>query len=413
VTNQTRFPYLLEDMVVVLMRCMSDPPRLKADHVSFLKKDEDKLAAKLISIPDHISAIFPLSGKDRLAEAVRFLFNLRLATKAGMSSKNMNLVISELGHKWLNSPTDKKLELIIVGLCEARAKGDLAYINTFKFASAPIPLMVKRSVYNPDQDLVDAYSSLEPAAFYTLDEFLTHQVKQNNPLVNVMKESGRASITIGHDHFIRSDAELEVIWADYLKAFAVNRLFALGCISFGYTGGGAIAVSLSSAGQFMIGQCSEFSYAAGGSDKVAIVQPDFDIIFLAPSPAIESKFTPFAERIASGIGVLFKLTRKSVMHAASVEMGPDGVISILNEHSMQPIPENVEKEIRGWFGQCKYVEARETYLVKCPDNATLMRVLEVAGTEVSVVSDVVLELRDVKRKLPFLKLLRENGIFLA
>ncbi len=412
INNPTNYPYLLEDMVVVLMRCMSSPPKLKSDHVSFLKKVEQELSSNLVSIPEHIGSKCEMTAGDRITEAVRFLINLKLAVKSGMSSKSMSLVISELGHKWLNSSTAKKLELIHVGLRGAKEKASFAFINAFKFALSPIPLIIENSDFIPDQFLVDAFSAIEAEDGYDFDDFINFHAKQNNPLLKIAEEKSRRCITIGFDHRIRSDQELEFIWAEYLKSFMITRLFALGALSFGSTDNGQLAFSLNQPALFLFEQTDEFKYSDANNDKVVIVQPDFEVIFLAPSPAIESKFNPFAQRIGSGLGVLFKITKQSILHAASIEMTAEDVLEVINSSSLQPAPDNVRTEITNWFGQCRYFEARETYLVKCPDLSTARRILEVAGREVTPISDTVFELKDIRRKITFLKLLKENGIFL-
>ena len=412
ITNKVRFPYLLEDMVIVLMRCLAEPPRLKTDHVSFLKKVEEQLSNQLVEIPPHLSGHFQTSNTERLAEAVRFLFNLHLTTKAGLSSKSMNLVITEFGHKWLNSSTEKKLETIYSGLCEAKRTRRIAYINTFKFSPCPIPLMVRREDFEPTSDLIKAFGSLVVDEYILFDQFIDHQVKVCNPLRAIAADSGFASITIGHDHFVKSTGEVDLIWADYLKNFLFTRLFALGAVTFASGDNGQLALALNTAGSYLLGLSETFSYADSNSDKILIVQPDFDIVFLAPSPVVESKLTPFAQRLSSGIGVLFKITRASIMAAASVEMTADDVLFTLAEHCLQPVSSNVEIEIRGWFDQCSYFEGHETYIIKCPDHTTMMRVLEIAGSLVTPISDTVLELNDLKRKLTCLKLLKDNGVFL-
>ena len=412
ISNKICFPYLLEDMIVVLMRCLSEPPRLKADHVTFLKKVEQQLCSQLVELPPQVMGNFSIYGNERITEAVKFLFNLKLTTKAGMSSKSMNLVISELGHKWLNSSTEKKLETIYIGLHNAQQKSRIVYINTFKFAPSPIPIMLKRSEYDPTTDLMNAMTGFDDKCFVNFDEFIKEQVTTNNPLVKYATEHNIASITIGQDHFIRDKAELHLIWADYIKTFLYTRLFSLGGLTFGFDENGHLMLSLNKSGLFLVGVSDKFSYNDTSSEKIIIVQPDFDVIFLAPSPTVESRISQFADKIGSGIGVLFKITKSSIMRAATIEMTYSDVMSILSEYSIQTVSENVEIEIKNWFSQCRYFVGRETYLIKCPDKPTMMRILEVAGTQVTPLSDVILELKDPTQKIPFLKLMKNNGIFL-
>jgi len=411
-TNVVRFPYLLEDMALVLRRAMSEPPRLKSDHVTFLKKVEDELSDMLVELPPHLLELFPQSGKERLTEAVHFLINARLATKAGMSSKSMSLVISELGHKWLNSTIEQKLEVVFAALKASRARVGVSYIKSFEFAPCPVPLMVNRRDVDLSDDLINVYSHLKPEVVVGYNSFIDEQVADGNPLALIAERSGLNSISIGANHYLRRPEELAVIWRDYLRSFMFQRLFALGCISFGTDSGGQLAFMFHSAGSYLLGGAESLEFEEQGADKVLIVQPDFDVVFLRPSPAVESRLTPFAERIGSGLGVLFKITRQSIMHAASLEMEADEVLEILQLYSLQPVSANVESEIRCWFGQCCYIKGSEAYVVTCPDHSTLMRIVEVAGGQVTVVSDTVLVLPDVRQKVPFLKMLKGNGIFL-
>ncbi len=88
----------------------------------------------------------------------------------------------------------------------------------------------------------------------------------------------------------------------------------------------------------------------GGSpaDTPLIVQPNFEIVFLAPSPAAEAELGRFCERIGREIGVLFRISRQSLQRAGTAGMGAEEVIALLTRRSRNPLPANVQHEIRGW-----------------------------------------------------------------
>ena len=411
-TDSVCFPYLVEDMAVILMHCLSSPPKLKSGHCQFLKKDEQKLSGELVDISLYLTNHFAVTSEERIADGVNFLLNLGLATKSGMTSKSMSLVITELGHKWLNSTTDKQLETIYTGVIKAKSISRISYINNFKYATTPIPLMVCREEYCPVSDIINSFTMLSNTTGLNFDFFIREQVKSNNPLIKLAEKHGLSAITIGNTQFVRSKSELEFIWADYLKAFSFNRLFALGGLSLSFDDKGLLFVAINDAGRFLIGMCDTFTYSSSFENKVFIVQPDFDIIFIAPSPAVESKLSPFCDRVGSGIGVVFRISKRSIMNGASIGLTEEDVINTLEENSLQALSDNVRQEIVSWFGQCCIFEGAEVYIMKCPDNTTMLRILEIGGSEVTSISDTFIQLNNISRKVPFLKKLSANGIFL-
>ncbi len=75
------------------------------------------------------------------------------------------------------------------------------------------------------------------------------------------------------------------------------------------------------------------------------------------------------------------------------------------------LPPNVQREISGWFAQCRLASLRPTVLIRCPDADTAARVLEAAGNKAIRITDTTLELLDRKAQSPLLRKLREIGIF--
>ena len=93
--------------------------------------------------------------------------------------------------------------------------------------------------------------------------------------------------------------------------------------------GDRISFRLTDVGRYILGLAGDFSYrpekSAGGE---IVVQPNFEIVFLSPSPLAEAMLARFAERLPSaargrrGIGALFKITRAAI-YAATYNRSPE------------------------------------------------------------------------------------------
>jgi hypothetical protein len=87
-----------------------------------------------------------------------------------------------------------------------------------------------------------------------------------------------------------------------------------------------------------------------GAASELVVQPNFEIVFLSPSAAAEAVLGRFCERVGREVGVLFRLTRQSLLRAAAAGLETEQVLATLTQGSRNPLPPNVEHEIRGWMG---------------------------------------------------------------
>ena len=142
-----------------------------------------------------------------------------------------------------------------------------------------------------------------------------------------------------------------------------------------------------------------------------MVQPNFDVVFLAPSPATEVVISRFAERRGRRVGVLFQITKQSTLIAASAGLAAEQVIESLRQVCANELPANVEREIRGWFALCRRIEMRPAIVIRCPDEDTAARVRSVGKGKVRSISETVLELSEPKQKTQFVRKLRGMGIF--
>src|SRR5207253_7157376 len=130
-------------------------------------------------------------------------------------------------------------------------------------------------------------------------------------------------------------------------------------------------------------------------------------VFLAPSSKAESEIARFSERKGRRLGMLFKLTRQSILAAGAAGLTGERVLEILREHCSGEIPGNVEFEISGWSSQFRQITIRPALLIQCPDEATSDRVVEAAGSRVMRLTATMLELQDTKAQGALVRKLRE------
>jgi hypothetical protein len=177
-------------------------------------------------------------------------------------------------------------------------------------------------------------------------------------------------------------------------------------------GGGGVAFALTAVGRYLLGGADDFEYAAAADGEV-VVQPDFEIVFLSAAPRVEAELARFAERTGTGgVGALFRITKPSVLRAAEQGLPADRMLKMLAEVSRTPVPANVARQVRDWFGATRRVRIRPAVLVECPDSETAARVTGLSGAQATAVTRTVLRLDgDAKSVAALVKRLRARGIF--
>ncbi len=211
---------------------------------------------------------------------------------------------------------------------------------------------------------------------------------------------------------ILDDEALERLWAHQLRRFLLDRLFLMGGARIGRTAEGHTAFALTEAGLYLLGVSDTFTLETPADSARLIVQPSFEVVFLAPSPLAEGHLARIAERVGEGgIGVLFRLTRASAQRAAAAGLTADEAVAILTTASDTPLPTNVERQRREWIDRCRQVAIAETVVIRCPDAETATRVLSAGAGRLQRLSDTVVELLDPNQRGTLVRRLRYEGIF--
>ncbi len=269
---------------------------------------------------------------------------------------------------------------------------------------------------NPNRELIDAlaaaFGSPPEGQLWPLADFVAWRSQEHNPLVKWLGQGGSHSISCGYSSQRPTLENLEALWARYLNEFLFRRLLPLGGARLGMHAEGQVSFALTAAGRYLLGLAGDFDYGLHNEpQRQVLVQPNFDVMFLTPSPLAEATLARIAQRQARGVGALFKITKKSILAAAGAGMTAQQTLGILTQISSKPLPANVAREIQGWFEQCRRVRVEPTVIIRCPDADTAARVATLAGPSASLITQTIVELRDTSAKTEVVRKLHGVGIF--
>ena len=415
-TNTFQAPLLIHDMTTLLVSAGAETLRVRTGDNRLFAKAQQSLEEGLSGIPEWVERSFQIDRASRVEAALYHVQHLGLIQQKGIHGKDLRIETTGKGLKWLELGAKTRLQRRLDSVRGATEKLKRASDHHY---GAPSLLAYSVSL-NSDKlfrKVVTAakhqFASLPAGALVNFKNFRDYHSQCGNPFVKHIEAGKRIEGTIGSRYFYDNQAdeeELEDAWAELLLNILVRRLLPMGAATAGYAADGSICIGLSDAGRYLLGLADDFELeeAAGGE---VIVQPNFEVVFLGPRPLAEVEISRFAERRGSHVGLLFKITKGSVMKAAAGGQTAESVFEILGLYCLKAIPNNVKREISGWFGACRRITVHSTVLIRCPDAETAARVLAVSGGKVDRVTDTILELRDGDRRSELVRKLKGMGIF--
>ena len=444
-------PILMEDMTVILAACSAQPPRLRQNDRRLFAKAQREIEERLVAVPDWLVAMLPACAlENRMERASVYLQALRFVEIKGGEDRGLQLTATKRGLDWLKLDPRRRLRCLMDRFRETAKgkqsrigpKGSAEVINDWSdepeewsspwwnemLEFVPADFGLRRGdgkSLGLEAEVTKAFGSLDQDHFYPLDGFIKYHTEQNNPLINKSKGKNPVQFFLGHsseygygyEPYSRSGNQrklgiemLEQAWMKALLDFLVERLVVLGGVMLGLRED-KVCLKLESPALYYLGLTKDFEY---GQDEGAtvIIQPNFEVVFLAPSPVLEATIGRFAKRVGKKVGTLFKITRESIFAAAATGMKSKEAIQLLKRASTRDLPANVEHEIRGWFGQCRHIKMTRSVLLHCPDTETAGRVRTAGGKKITPITDTVLEFHDEKQKASLLRKLKELGVFL-
>lgn len=411
--------FRISDMTAVMVEAAAEPLPVRASDFSLFARTSAAIAARLPHCPPWV--LWFLDGtpdeehaetlEARVRSAVEALRALRLAHLRETSDR-VRFAPTRKGQAWLARGEGERTRAVLDALRASpqrvpdrwsTAPGTLHFFGTSLGFSIDVKGIDLRG------PLAEAFLSVPAETLVSVGGFMRHQAESRNPFL--ADEAVRLRERGGWG--LPSTAEgWETAWARLLDGFLRTRLAPYGGAVLGLAGDGDLLFGLTPAGRYLLGAADDFTLPEVAADVV--VQPDFEVVFLAPSPRAEAELGRFAERTGAGVGALFRITRASVLRAAEQGLAVEELLGTLAGVSRGGVPPNVERQVRDWMAGTRRVEMRPAVLVECPDAETAARVRGLGGAQVSEVTPTLLRFdADRKAQAAFVKKLRAKGIFVG
>lgn len=403
--------FALEDLQHLLVRA-GDGLRMKADGFELFAAAERELAAGLLELPDW----FRVPGAGALytpEERVRDA--LRLALVAGYATtrtegRTCHLVIADEGWNWLERTPRARLETLLRSLREAIAKADGSYtsrgpfqvdFHSLVFAPHDSPSVIPRA-------LAACFAKLPAGKAVLARAFLLYHACVSNPLPALARKRP-------HMFAEFSEEDFEERFLQDLRDVLFGLLLPWGGVRAALSVRDELAFELTSVGRYLLSLAPAFELEREMPETSAPVrvQPDFEVLFVAPSPMLEARIGRFAERRGKGVGVLFRITKDSILAAARAGLDAEEVLATLVGASSTPLPLNVVHEIKAWFARCRHFQLESVQLLRCPDAETAERVFALGAKHLERLGDTLLALHDPAKKSELLRACAKQGLFLG
>lgn len=397
-------PFLIEDISTVLLEAIAEPPRLKSGTYHLFVRNLRSIGSALSALPGWISPdLAPLSRERRAARAAHFAICLRMAAARGSSGTGRALVVTDNGRRWLTRPAKERLQQILDRLREdaVLVSGDSTGFVDPWYAVDPdaVPLDFVPYVEglgwfftSPSRGVVDAFRTVGQESVVDLHAFVHFHAEERNHLL----QHGQV---ITYEQILDSERreEAERIWGSTLLTFFHERLLPLGGVALGPLTEGDAGFRMTDIGRYLLGEADDFDLDGPADTGDVIVQPNFEIVFLSPSPIDQVRARAFAAPTAAlqgpkSVGTLFTIDRGSVQRAVTGGQEAEQVVAAAGELSKQPLPANVTRQIRDWAAEVRWIDIHPAVVVDCGDPDTAARVLAAVGKRGRLLSENVVEL---------------------
>lgn len=392
-------PFVIEDMVTLIAACSASPPRLKQHTQELYAREIREIASRLAPMPGWVVTTMRLTDDDRIEFALNGALTMDLVVQKGSRSKEPRLHATASGKHWLaKSPRERLLTVLqplraaMIGDGEHAGDYDEFFFGGFLAHDLLLPPDLEVSSAETQQLLTACRNTVAalPAAAdggFRIGEFIDHAVAGRDRRLDpaIRQDFLHADIGFSVDDPLLPEEYMIHHWRGLLTTFLGALLMPTGGIAFGLEGAGTNSdhnylVSLTSIGRYLLGLADDFDLAAAPPGDV-IVQPNFDVVFLGPSPAQEGRVGRVADRVGKGhaVGTLFRITRESILRAAAGGMPSEEILETLESAGHQPLPENVRREITGWLGRVRRLTWRRAVVVTCPDAESADRLAAAIG----------------------------------
>jgi hypothetical protein len=331
-----RHPFLVEDMTSLLVTSGGQPVPLRRGDEKPFARFVDETAGMLLTLPPWLEALSGLALENRVDLALQAL---RLTGLLGAGPEAV---------RWISMDVELRRDYVVERLLGADGTPRI------------FDLLEEDRASPADRQggilpwLQQAFSSVPSRSFIRFADFAEYQAVIGSPLAPLPPSLSDERATDPDAPEFASEEAMEELWKSFLGVFLGRCLASLGGVETGAAEDGRPCFRLTDTGRRLLGLPREAfrsdAEAIAAGVPPLVVQPNFEVVFLSPSAEAEAELGRFCERIGRGIGVLFRINRPSVQKAAAAGIGPVQILALLSRRSRNPLPTNVEHEIRGWAG---------------------------------------------------------------
>ncbi len=409
----------MEDMTAVLVSAAAEPLRLRGNDYAVFARAEQAIRTRLVGLPAWVATTLRTATDERVQTAATLLRDMGLAQTRGRAGETLRLAPTREGSRWLERSEHDRLHAILKPLRASPERNPPSWYSRAAEEYGFFPTRTSWTLSTPEFDLraalIEAFLGAPAEEYTPMEEFLAFHARAGNPFLDKagrVREGVRGAPGIFLSSRSARREQWEHFWGDVLRSFLVARLAAWGGTRLGLAADGRVCFQLSEAGRYLLGAADDFAYGVD-VDAGIIVQPNFEVVFLAASPRAEARIARFAERVGPGPGVMFRFTRASVLAAAEAGTTAKQILDTLGETSRVEVPANVARQIGDWFAGVRRVVVRRTLLLECPDAETAARVRGAGGARLRPLTDTLLEATDLdsKARTALVRRLRAAGVF--
>jgi len=414
--------FLVDDMTILLTEASLAPiPLRQSDHKPYAKSIK-AITSKFYQLPEECNHLFRYTDEERLRMAMLALDRNELVSiQTRKKEKTICLYAEEEGRYWLKLSDRDRLEEILT--MEQEYHKRFYDLNRSNF---PLDSTCFKNIehirdefsnpYNTPNLTGSLYGALKMLADVnqpvTETSFFERQVFLENPLFTLL-QCGLPYMNQEDWHFQNIIEKQQMInfWLRSFQKFIIWKAIPLGLLKIGLIPEERdYAISLSDEGLFFTENLKRLP-AIKQSDSSILIQPNFDIVFMSQNPRAEVKLGQFCERLNSGIGTLFKITRTSIQKGASIGLTVEYVLGVMTELSNKTVPPNVTEQVKNWISQCKKIAISTKVLFTCPDIETALQIKSSGKDKVEQITDTIIAVSDKKYAKSLEKKLKKMGIF--
>jgi hypothetical protein len=340
-------PFLVEDMTSLLAAARTAPiPLRRGDDKPFARFVEGT-AAMLLTLPDWLEALTGLSLESRIGLALQALrLTGLLSAPEGGAGTAVPLTPGMQTDAWMRSTVEERRELVVT-----------------RFATRLFDLLEDDWMPRDERQeellpwLMQAFSFVPAMTSIRFADFAEYQAAIGSPL-GTPSFAAPGSRMEDASAVLPSEEAIEELWKSFLGIFLGRCLASLGGVEMGLAPDGKPGFRMTDVGRRLLGIPREMLPPSDGADTQGrqaptdgplVVQPNFEIVFLAPAPGVEAELGRFCDRVGREVGVLFRISRQSLQKAGAAGIDAEHVIALLSQRSRSPLPSNVLHEIRGWM----------------------------------------------------------------